>query len=203
MTGEKISNIKSMCLVEYANYLHHKRNIEKAIKYYNQAISLNSYNYYAYGGLAAALLAEKQFKQALEYCKKAYSIKSNLWGNITLFVIYNSLGEAISANEMLRKIFKYFNNNVAAAYDRLSYTYFQFGMHKEAEYYCKEAVKILPIEAGIHYNLANIYLAQEKFQAARDEFQNVLELTNDKRYKKKAIKKIESLNRVITTKLSS
>ena len=30
MVGEKFNDIKSMCLVDYANYLHDKKNIKKA-----------------------------------------------------------------------------------------------------------------------------------------------------------------------------
>lgn len=192
--GEKLSDIKSMCFVDYANYFHDKRNIEKAIEYYNKALRLNPNNYYSYGGLAAAFVEKRKFREALEYCNKAIEIKKqDILIYILLVVIYESLGETILAKDAFRKALKYFDNNLAAIYNRLANIYFQLGLHKEAEYYCKEAIKIDPNEAGLHNNLAKIYLSQEKIKEAKDEFQKVLELTSDKRYKKYAIDNIKNL----------
>lgn len=195
-TGENIKNIKSMCSVEYANYLDKKKNIQEAKKYYNKAIILNDNNYYAYCGLASALLREKQLEQAIEYSKKANAIKPSLWGYITLYIIYDSLGEADLAKEVFQHILKYYKN-MAAVYNQLSYTYFKLGMYKEAENYCKAAIKIEPGEVNIHYNLANVYLSQEKYQEARDEFNYVLCVTHDKRYKKLAMKRIEKIRNLV------
>lgn len=193
--GEKLHDIKSICFVDYANYLHDKKDIEKAIEYYKKALRVNPNNYYAYGGLAGAFTEKRLFREALEYCNKAISIKkSAILIYILLVVIYESLEEHILVKEALQKTLNFFDNNLVAAYDRVAYTCFQLGMHKKAEYYCKEAIKTNPNEAGPHYNLALIYLAQEKFQDAKDEFQKVLELSSDKRYKKYAIKNIKSIN---------
>jgi tetratricopeptide (TPR) repeat protein len=157
-TGENIKNIKSTCQVEYANYLHDIQDIEKAIKYYNKAISSNANNYYAYGSLAAALFEKKQFRQALEYCKKAGSIKpSGISVKILSFVIYDILDEANLAKEVLQYILKFYENDLIAGYDRLAYTYYQVGMHKKAEHYCKEALKINPSVWSLHFNLGKIY----------------------------------------------
>lgn len=197
---EKFNDIKSMCFIDYANYLHDKKNIEKSIEYYKKALRVNPNNYYAYGGLAGAFTEKRLFREALEYCNKAISIKKlDILICILLVVIYESLEDHILAKEALQKTLNFFDNNLVAAYDRLSYTYFQLGIHKKAEYYCKEALKTNPNEAGPHYNLALIYSAQEKFQDAKDEFQKVIELTSDKRYKKYAIKNIKSKNQTKKT----
>ena len=191
--GEKFKDIKSICLVEYGNYLHDKKNIDEAIKYYDKALSLNSNNYYAYAGLAAAFLGKRQFIQALEYCNKAKSIKSDILINLLLIVIYESLGEKELHREALQKATGFFNNNLAAFYNRLAYTYLQLNMHNEAEHYCREALKICPNEAGLHNNLAKIYLSQENFQEAREEFQKVIMLSTDNRYKKYAKEEIKNI----------
>ena len=168
-----------MCFVEYAHHLYDIGDDEQALKFFNRAINLNS-NYYAYGGLATVLLKRKHFKEALDYCKKADSIKTNILIDIMLYIIYKGIGEINSAKIMLEKILKYFNNNYAAAYDRVAYSYFHLGMFHEAEYYSKQALQILPKEAGIHYNLAEICLAQEKLSDAKKELQAVLRFSSNK-----------------------
>lgn len=194
LQGEKFNDIKSMSFIDYANYLHDKKNIEKAIEYYNKALRLNPTNYYAYGGLAGAFTEKRLFRESLKYCNKAISIKKDVLMYILLVIIYESLEEPILAKEALQETLKFFDNNLAAAYDRLAYSYFQLGIYEKAEYYFKEAIKTDPNEAGLHYNLAKIYLAQEKFQEAKGEFQKVSELTSDKRYKKYAIDNIKRIN---------
>ncbi len=183
-----------MCFVEYAHHLYDNGDDEQAVKFYNKSINLNS-NYYAYGGIAAILLKRKQFKEALNYCKQADSVKANILIDIMLYIIYNAMGEINSAKIMFEKILKYFKNNQAAAYDRVAYSYFQLSMFHEAEYYSKQALQILPKEAGIHYNLAQIYLAQEKLSDAKKELQEVLGFASNKRYKKYAADKLKNLNK--------
>lgn len=195
--GENIKNIKSACLVEYANYLDDKLNVEDAIKYYHKAISLNSKNYYAYTSLAATLFKIKQFKQALEYCKKAGAIRSGKLVNTLLFVIYDVLGEIRLANEVLPKILIAYKDNLAAAYDRLGYIYFQVNLYDKAEYYNKEAIKLKPNTPGLYFNMATLYLAQRKYFDARNEISKVLEITTNKRYVKRALRKIENINKLL------
>lgn len=193
--GEKFSNIRSMCLIEYANYLHDKKDIEKAIVHYNKALELDSNNYYAYGGLTAAFIEKRLFRVALEHYNKALAIKkSDFLMYILGVIIYESLGESVLAKEASDNALKFFNNNLAALYNHLSYTYFNFNIKEKAEFYCKEAIKIDPSEAGLHNNLAKIYLAEEKFYEAKDEFQKVLELTSDRSYKRYAIENIKKID---------
>jgi tetratricopeptide (TPR) repeat protein len=194
-TGDNIKDIKSACLVEYANYLDGKLNAADAIKYYNKAIGLNPKNYYAYASLAAALFKIKQFERALEYCKKADAIRSGKSVNTLLFVIYDIMGEISLANEVLSKIQISYKNNLAAVYDRLGYTYFQVNQYDKAEHYNKEAIKLRPNTPGFYFNMATLYLAQKKYYDARNEVSKVLEITTDKRYAKRATRMIESINK--------
>jgi tetratricopeptide (TPR) repeat protein len=195
--GEKYRDIKSQCFVDFANYLHDKKNVEKARKYYERALTFNGANYYAYAGLATVSIENKKYQEALDYCTQAISIKDNdILMKFLLVVVYKSLGETILAEETLKKTLNYFNNNLAAVYNRLSYTYVKFGFYKEAEHYCNEAVNISPNEAGLHNNLAKIYLFEKNFSQAREEFCKVMELTSDRRYRKYAhenIKKIDAI----------
>ncbi len=201
-TGEKISNIKSTCLVEYANYLDKKKKIDEAIKYYYKALRFNSNNYYAYCGLASDLLDKKQFIQSLEYCKKVNSLKSSRWGIVMLFSVYKLLGETGLANETMEKILeRYGYKGAAGAYNDLFIKCLKLGMKEQAENYCKEAVKINPGEPGIHRNLALLYQSQGKLHEAKDEFKNALALTNDNHYKKFTINRIANIDRLIEQQL--
>lgn len=192
MAGERFSDIRSMCLVEYANYLHDKKDIEKAIVYYNRAISLNSNNYYAYGGLAAAQIEKGLSKQALESCNKAISIKPSVTLLILQSVIYKYLGEILLAEVAKQKTIEFFRDYFEA-YNQLALTYFKYGMYEEAEYYCKEVIKLNPNDAGIYFHLAKIYSSKKQYQSAKDALKKVLELTSDKRYKKYVNKELERI----------
>jgi tetratricopeptide (TPR) repeat protein len=195
-TGEKIHDIKSECFSVYAWHLHEKKNYEDAVKYYNKAISLNPNNYTAYIGLTVTLLEKNQFTLAKVYCQKADSIRADGTTIIFMFIIYESLGETTSAAESMQKILQQYVGNVALAYNQVSYAYFNLGMHQKAEYHCKEALKIRPNEGAIHYNLANIYLAQERLNEAKDEFKKAISLTSDKRYLRFARKKMTRINKI-------
>lgn len=192
--GEKFNDIKSLCFTEYANFLMVKKNIEKAAKFYDMAICLKPNNPYAYAGLAGVQVEERLFKEALESCNKALSIKPGGRRFVLQSIIYKLLGDNVFAEKAIQDALKYFRNNLGDVYNRLAYTYYEFRMYEEAEYYCKELIKMYPDSGSTHSNLAKIYLSQEKFQEAKDEFQKGLELTSDKRYKKYATENIKSIN---------
>lgn len=191
--GDRVKEIVSLSLVDYANYLYDKKDIDKADRYFRKALEYNPQNYYAYGGLATIYISRQLFKEALGFCDKGIALKPDILLFILRYVIYNSLDKVDSAEKALQKILVFFNNDKAAAYDRLAYTYFEFEMYEKAKHYCKEAIKIEPKEAGPHYNLAKIYQAKGQSQLAKEEFQKVLVLTSNKRYRKHAEKEIERL----------
>jgi len=193
--GNKFNDIKSMCFVDYANYLHDRKNIEKAMLYYNKAITLNPDNYYAYGGLAAAQTEKGSLKQALESCNKAILIKPNVLLFILQSIIYKYLGEPLLVEVAKQKATELFEDKLTA-YSKVADAYLKFSMYEDAEYYCKEAIKMNQNDAGLHNNLAEIFLAQQKFTEARDEFEKALELTSDKRHKKYAIENIKKIDSV-------
>ena len=150
-----------MCHVDYANYLHDKKNIDKATLYYRKAITLNPNNHYAYGGLAAAQVDKGLLEQALESCKKAISIKESAVLFILENLIYRSLGQPLLAEVARQKAIEFLGGNLAA-YTHLSNLYLKFNMYEEAEYYCKEALKINPNDDDLRFHLNKIYSAKEK-----------------------------------------
>jgi tetratricopeptide (TPR) repeat protein len=183
--GEKFGAIKLASLVDCGHYFYEKKDLEKAIKYYRRALTLDPDYYYANIGLARALVVNKSFTESLHFFKKAASTKKpDLLTLLLLLIAYEGLSEDDSAKEVFKKILEYFNNNQTAAYDRLSYTCFELNMFKEAEHYVKEALKISPNEAGLHYNLGKIYFSEEILAEAQREFQKALELTSVKSEKR-------------------
>ncbi len=195
MGGERIKDIKSLCLTDYANYLYKIKNIDKAVVYYNKSLYYNPNNSYAYGGLAAALVEKKLFRDALNACNMAISLKKSGRIFILQSVIYEARGESDLSEKSFQQSLKFFDDKLEIAYDQLSYTFWLFNMYEEAEHYCKEAIKMNPNNAEFHYHLATIYLAKRQYQIAKDEFQKVLELTSDKRYKKYAIENIKRISK--------
>jgi tetratricopeptide (TPR) repeat protein len=178
LTGEKIKNIKSYCLVEYANYFCDKKRFDNAMNCYNRAISLNPDNHYAYCGVTATLIMKGMFTQALDSCNKGISIKADGRLYILQCIIYIALGESIRSEETLQRTLSYFNEKLDVAYDTLAHACYSFNLLDGAEYYAKKAMAINPDEAAIHYNLAKIYSKKHQNQMAKEEFQKVLELSS-------------------------
>jgi len=194
MHGEKVNKIKSACFTDYANYLAREKNIEDAIKYYNRALSCYSNNPYAYSGLASAFIIKKMFKDALEACNKAISIKPSRRLYILQSIIYNNLGELLLAGNAFESSVKFFDNSLSDAYDGLACTYWFYNMHEVAEKNSKEAIKIKPNDASYHYHLAAIYAAKKEYQKAKQEFAEVLKLSTDRKYKAFAKKEIGNID---------
>ncbi len=184
--GERVKEIISLSFVDYANYLFDKEDIDRSDRYFRKALDYSPQNYYAYGGLATIHISRQLFKEALGFCDRGITLKPDILLYILQHVTYNALDDTDSAEKVLQKILVFFNNEKAAAYDRLAYTYYKFGMYGKAEYYCKEAIKFEPKEAGPHYNLGKIYQAKGQHQLAKEEFQKVLVLTGNKKYRKYA-----------------
>ncbi len=137
------------------------KDIDKAMLYYSKAITLNSNNHYAYGGLAAAQVDKGLLEQALESCKKAISIKESVVLFILENLIFRSLGQPLLAEAARQRAVKFWGGNLAAYID-LSNLYLKFNMYEEAEYYCKEALKVNPNDGDIRRHLNKIYSAKEK-----------------------------------------
>jgi tetratricopeptide (TPR) repeat protein len=198
MTGEKIKHIKSMYHVEYANYLYDKKDVQIAINHFRQAINLNTNNYYAYCGLTASLMAKRLFQEALDSCNRSLSIKPDARLFVLQSVIYSALGNSKLAEESCQNTFKYFHDKLDVAYGEVAYGCYQFGLLDAAENYMNKAMAVNPSEAGIHYNLANIYLKKQQNEMAKAEFRKVLELSSidrkkERQYKEYARKQIENL----------
>lgn len=191
--GDSIGTIRSMWSVNYANLLHEERDIDSAIKYYEKALDLSPDNYYAYGGVTAALIEKRQFDNALKYCERALSLKSEVLMHIMKFIIHNSLEDSEKAENEWQAIMKFYNDDVSAAYDRLAYTYFGYGMYDEAAKYLNNAIQIKPTEAGLHYNLAKVHSAKKEYLLAREEFSKVLQLTKNRRYRRYAEQSLKEL----------
>jgi tetratricopeptide (TPR) repeat protein len=201
--GEKFNKIKLACLVDCGNYFHERKDLQKAIKYYEKALRIDPNDYYATIGLAGALAANKSFRESISFFKKGISIKKpDLLTLILMFIAYEALSETESAKEVLSEILKLFGSDKAAVYERLSYTYFQLGMLKEAECYIKKLLEFYPNNPSPHFNLGNIFLAQGNFKNAREEFEKVLELSSGNsdmmfvKYARKEIRNIERKTKV-------
>jgi tetratricopeptide (TPR) repeat protein len=179
--GEKFKSIKIAYLVDCGNYYHTKKNIGKAIKYYQKALRADSEDYYANIGLAGALVMNKSFRESLDFFKKANSLqKPEILTLILMFVVYKALDEENRQKEILKEIKKIFANHEITVNDRIANTFFELGMYDEAEYYIRKTLRNYPNEAGLYYNLGKTYFAQGKFGEARDKFQKTLKLAREK-----------------------
>jgi len=180
--GEKLKQIKSACLVDYASYFYEKKDFRRAIESYQKALLLDPNNYYVNIGLAYALVANKSFEESLPSLEKAISIRKSdirIWPS--LFVAYRESGKEDLARNVLEEMVQCTGSNESAAHDALAYTYLTLAIFAEAEQHSKKAVEMSPDKGYLHYNLGKIYFAQEKIREAKAEFQRAVELARDKR----------------------
>jgi tetratricopeptide (TPR) repeat protein len=117
-------------------------------------------------------------------------------------VIYDVLGKSDLAKDKLQNILKFYENDLAVAYDRLAYAYFKVDILNEAEHFCREALTINPGVAAFHYNLGMIQFKKNELIKSKTEFIKVLDLANDRNEKDKrfnlyAIRKIERINNIL------
>ncbi len=196
MAGEKISDIKSLCFTDYAYFLNVKRkNYKKAIRFNNMAIRLKPDNPYAYTGLASAQIKEGLFRDALESCNKAISIKPSGPRFILQSLIYKLLYDDSLSGKAIQEALRFFDNNLLSVYNELANLYRMFNLYDMAEYYCREILKEYPDADGAHFNMAYVYLGKGQLQDARDEFQKGLRLTTNQRNKKYAEKEIRKIEK--------
>jgi len=190
--GEKWMDIKSACLTEVAYHYNVKeKKYDKAINYYRKALQIKHANYYAHGGIATALCACKKYHDALDHINTAIElrpkeIQTKLWQ----VLIYECLGDNELYQNTLDDVVSSLDDQLMA-YDWLAEKYYDLGMFKRAEGYCNKALKGQPTTYSFYYNLSLVHAAQKNYSGALEASYKALQLSKEKKWKKKILRNIK------------
>ncbi len=161
-----------------------KGNNHKALKFINQALQINPNNYIAYNNLALVYKNLEMFKEALDNCEKAITLKvdyPDALSNKGKILI------KIKKYEEAKSIFLKLNNLHAFNSDyyfNLAIINIEQGDEQEAIKNLNQTIKIKPNFPEPCFNLANIYLKNNQINIAKEYYNKCISMgyENDKIY---------------------
>jgi serine/threonine protein kinase/tetratricopeptide (TPR) repeat protein len=162
------------------------KNINNAIRLFNEAVIADSQYVYAFAGLGEAYIRkyrnEKDIRwidSALVYSKRAEKLNRNLAAvHITSGIILNEKGSYQKASLEFKKAIEQDKYN-SDAYNGLARSYLSLNLNKEAEFTYKQAIKLKPSYWVGYNDLGVFYYVNGKYDNALEEFKKVVELTPD------------------------
>ncbi len=153
-------------LLNAGNKSYKRRDVSKAIDYYEKALELDSNFYLAYFQLGVLQKKQGQSKEAIESLQKVLEIKPD--HDKTWF----TLGTAYEADENNQEAIIHYNKAIeinpgySKAYGNLGKLYTEIGRFSEAEDKLKTVLQIDPEYADGFMRLGILYLEQEMYKEA-------------------------------------
>ena len=156
----------------------HKERYDEAIGYYKRALELNPNFGAAMNSLGNAYAGKKEWDQAIFYYNKV--INDMLYA--TPYFAYAGLGNAYFFKGDLQRAEKNYlqaleiKPDFVTALQGLSETYIAMGRVSEAVEKLQRAVRQVPDNAALHFQLARAYQLAMEFERAYRSYQKVIEL---------------------------
>ncbi len=162
--------------VNLGSSLMQQKQLDRALKHYNEALALNADVFEAHYGAAVILESEGQLTNALEHFRAAvriqprHSVAHNNLGNVLLKLAEtnDALTEFSAAIDA--------DPNYAEAHYNLGVVLADIGKKESATTQYAEAVRIKPDYADAHNNLAVTLASLGKFEPAAEHLEQVLRL---------------------------
>jgi len=157
------------------------KDINKAIKMYEEALKWDPYLGQVYYEIGKILENRRIYNVALEYFEKAekyVDLPSLPQHAASAYLRKNLLDKAAIK---LKQAISYEGNekSMFPMYNQLGTIYSRLGKYKQAETAFKNALKIYPDFVNARYRLADAYLQQNQQAEALEELQKVIELAPD------------------------
>jgi TolB-like protein/Tfp pilus assembly protein PilF len=188
-------NPEAYNLYQRGKYFFHRRTEEdlyNSIKYFNQALEIDSTYALAYAGLATVYneLTRKSFyprdegyAETMRNAKKAVSLDYSVdEAHVALGHIAGWCKWDWQTMEKELNIALKLNPNSAFAHNYLSVYYRRMGNNIKARYYKNKALELHPFDSQWFISSADLYLREEKFDEAIKENQKALELNNREKW---------------------
>jgi len=175
--------------------LEKNKDVNKAIKMYEEALKWDPYLGEVYYQMGRTLQNRGIYSIALEYSEKAeeYVDHTDLPQDLTsLYLKINLFDKA--AIELKQAIsYQEDEKSMVPMYNQLGAIYSRLKNYKQAEMAFKNALKIDFNFVNSHYGLATVYLQQNRSEEALQELQKVIELAPDSQMAKNAQEKIQKI----------
>jgi len=171
------------------------KNLNKAIKIYEEALKWDPYLGQVYYDIGRILQNKGIYNLALEYFEKTAKYVDHPELPRDLAIVYLKKGLLDKAVIKLKQAISYQRNkkSMLPLYSELGNTYILLKRYKPAEITLKNALKIDPNFINAHYGLASVYLQNNRPQEALEELQKVIEIAPDStqaKYARDVIQKI-------------
>lgn len=149
---------------------------EQAIKYYREALRLDSNYGQALTGLGAVMLAQRRLDEAQRLFEKALSIDPNhATALINLAMIERSRGDVESALQRLHEVVAR-NPDYAAAHLNLGSLLASMKKHKEAIQHLSIAARLDPKSVPAQLNLATAFMEIKEWDKAAEHYRHVQQM---------------------------
>lgn len=171
------------------------KDINKAIKMYEEALKWDPYLGEVYYQMGKTLQNRGIYSMALEYFEKAetYVDHPDLPQDLAAAYLRTNLFDRAAIK--YKKAISYQKNekSMLPLYNQLASIYFRQKNYKQAEMAFKNALKIDLNFVNSHYGLASVYLQQNRSEEALQELQKVIELAPDSQLAKNALGLIQKI----------
>jgi len=179
----------------YANKEIKNKDVNRAIKMYEEALKWDPYLGEVYYGMGKILQNRRFYSLALEYFEKAekYVDHPDLPQDLASVYLGRKLFDKAAIK--LKQAISYQKNekSMFPMYNQLGIIYSLLEKYKQAEMAFKNALKIDPDFVNSHYRLADVYLKQKRSEEALQELQKVIELAPDSPMAKNALELIQKI----------
>ncbi len=163
------------------NELLKRKNYKQAIVKFNQAISLDPTQYFAYYFKSQIFLAERKYSEAMDNITKTIEIKPDyikaylVKGNI--YIKMNELDNALDTYAKALKI----NPDYLNAWDKIGFLNYKMKKYEEAIPAYNKVIKLKPGYSKPYANLGAIYIEQKNYDLAVKNLKKASEI-NKKDY---------------------
>ena len=175
--------------------LEKNKDVNKAIKMYEEALKWDPYLGEVYYQMGRTLQNRGIYNIALEYFEKAekYVDHPDLPEDLASLYLKKELFDKAAIKYKQAISYQKNEKSMLPLYNQLGSIYFRQKNYKQAEIAFKNALKIDLNFVNSHYGLASVYLQQNRSEEALQELQKVIELAPDSQLAKNAKKLIEKL----------
>ena len=158
---------------------YNKGDLAGAIKFYNQAISMNEKYSAPLTGLGWVYNDQEQYAKAIECFQKSIAIYDGF------AVPYNGLSYAYNFSKDFNKAIEYGNKAVqidpkyAAAWNNIGFAYNNLGNYGKAIENYNKAISIAPNDDVPLANIGNVYYKQENFAKAMEYYRKSININSN------------------------
>jgi len=175
--------------------LKKNKDVNKAIKMYEEALKWDPYLGEVYYQMGKTLQNRRIYNIALEYFEKAemYVDHPDLPQDLASVYLKKELFDKAAIKFKQAISYQKNKESMLPLYSQLGSIYFRQKNYKQTEMVLKNALEIDSNFVNSHYGLANVYLQQNRLEEALQELQKVIELAPDSQMAKNARELIQKI----------